>query len=429
MEAAIEGSRDRGTRAELCAELAFEAFMRGGMWTSPPTEVITSRIRQALELAAPDTRARAMALVTSTYADVGDGAVPGSEAYSIAERLGDPMLKSVALDAQQRVAMDRGEYEAAWQLNSRRLALLDALTDADHRADVVQSPIPACIATCRFDEARELARRTDEVTRPLTPHHRVHGVSVLVEVEELLGGWNAIQALEDRVRDAVAANAKTPCSRNARSLLVCAMADAHLGDESRARELEESAARLGLSGRHTLDAPRLRLALLFGERARAEELLGVMMAERGWYARGVDSSFATLVTKLDGLAALGDRAGVETLAPDFLRPGTYVEPFAQRALGLVREDEDLIAASASRFDDLGLGWHAADTRALLGGTGTAPGGAPGAITVLARAGSEKPEIGFEPTTDALQERSGSSVAFGGPGVSASGAGLRRSRCV
>jgi tetratricopeptide (TPR) repeat protein len=368
MDSAIDGCRDRAARAELCAELAFEVYMRGGMWTQRPmkevTEVIVSRIEEALELAAPDTRARTMALVARAYSDVGDGAAAASEASAIAELLGDPMLRSVALDAQQRVAMNAGEYEAAWDLNRRRLDLMDDVTDADLRADTVQSAIPACIATCRFDDARDMARRTDELTRSLTPHHRVHGVAVLVEVEELLAGWDAIRALEERVREAVAANEKTPCSRNARSLLVCAMAEAYLGDESRARELERSALGLGLSGRHTLDAPLLRLALTYGEHARAEELLAVLMGEGGWYSRGVDSSFATLVTKLDGLASLGDRAGVERLAPRVLRPGTYVEPFAQRALGLVHEDEALVAQAAARLDELGLDWHAAETRAM-----------------------------------------------------------------
>jgi DNA-binding SARP family transcriptional activator len=366
MDSAIAGARDRATRAELCAELAFEAFMRSGMWTRRPvTEVVTARIGEALELAAPDTRARAMALVASTYADIGDGAATASEAYAIAERLGDPTLQAVALDARQRVAMDAGEYEECWRLNRQRIGLLDHVADADVRADIVQSAIPACIATCRFDEARALARRTDELTSTLTPHHRVHGVSVLVEVEELLGGWGAIQALEERVRAAVSANERTPCTRNARSLLVCALAEAHLGEDARARELEERAAQFGLLGRHTVDAPRLRLALLRGERARAEELLAQLMAEGGWYSRGVDSSFATLVTKLDGLAALGDRVRVEELARRVGRSGAYVEPFAERALGLVRDDGDLIARAASRFDALGLDWHAAQTRALV----------------------------------------------------------------
>ncbi len=198
MEDAIEGCRDRAMRAELCAELAFEAYMRGGMWTRPVTELVTARIEEALDLAGPDTRARAMALVASAYLHIGDGAPTASEAYAIAERLGDPMLRSVALDAQQRVAMDAREYEEAWKLNRQRLALMDEVGDADLRADTLQAAIPACIATCRFDEAREMARGTDEAASTLTPHHRVHGVAARVEVEELLGGWDAIRALEER---------------------------------------------------------------------------------------------------------------------------------------------------------------------------------------------------------------------------------------
>ena len=49
--------------------------------------------------------------------------------------------------------------------------------------------------------------------------------------------------------------------------------------------------------------------------------------------------------------------------PDTIR--IVLEPFALRALGVVREDEKLIAQAVSRFETLGLDWHAAETRALL----------------------------------------------------------------
>jgi hypothetical protein len=41
-----------------------------------------------------------------------------------------------------------------------------------------------------------------------------------------------------------------------------------------------------------------------------------------------------------------------------------LEPFALRALGLVREDETLVDRAAERFEAFGLAWHAARTRAL-----------------------------------------------------------------
>jgi hypothetical protein len=50
------------------------------------------------------------------------------------------------------------------------------------------------------------------------------------------------------------------------------------------------------------------------------------------------------------MAALGDVQGVEREAPPLLRPSSYVEPFALRALGLIRQDEALLVRAASVFD-------------------------------------------------------------------------------
>ena len=48
-----------------------------------------------------------------------------------------------------------------------------------------------------------------------------------------------------------------------------------------------------------------------------------------------------------------------------LQSGTYLEPFALRALGLVRGDEALIAQAIARFEAIGLDWHAEQTRPLF----------------------------------------------------------------
>ena len=45
-----------------------------------------------------------------------------------------------------------------------------------------------------------------------------------------------------------------------------------------------------------------------------------------------------------------------------LRPGIYLEPFALRALAVVRGDDALREQAVSRFDALGLDWHADQTR-------------------------------------------------------------------
>ena len=73
---------------------------------------------------------------------------------------------------------------------------------------------------------------------------------------------------------------------------------------------------------------------------------------------------AQLSTRLDGLAAIRDER-VEEEAARFLQQGSYVEPFALRALGIVRKDERLIQQADERFAVLGLEWHRSQTELLL----------------------------------------------------------------
>jgi hypothetical protein len=204
----------------------------------------------------------------------------------------------------------------------------------------------------------------DITTEPLTPHHRLHGVALLGEVEELLGGWAEILELEERTLVAVDDNTSTPCVRNARALLVCAVARAVEGDREHARSLEERANGLGIEGYGlVLDTPRLRLALAYEDPEAVRRLLSTHVLERGWYHGWM--ALSTAATRLDALAAIRDTARLEEEATLFLRPGTYIEPFALRALGVVREDEQLLEQAAGRFEALGLDWHAGQTKAFL----------------------------------------------------------------
>ena len=100
-----------------------------------------------------------------------------------------------------------------------------------------------------------------------------------------------------------------------------------------------------------------RLALHRGDLDAAKKLLGEPPVRRSnWF------DLSSMAAHLDALAALGDRAGAE-MRGRALQPGTYVEPFALRALGVVREDAALVERAAERFDALGLAWHATRTRA------------------------------------------------------------------
>ena len=73
----------------------------------------------------------------------------------------------------------------------------------------------------------------------------------------------------------------------------------------------------------------------------------------------------SLISRLNALVALGRYDEIEQEAPPLIRPGTYPEPFALRALGYAREDDGLISEAIDRFQAMGLEWHAAQTQRLL----------------------------------------------------------------
>jgi class 3 adenylate cyclase/tetratricopeptide (TPR) repeat protein len=360
MEKAIELSRDRERIADLYSDLAVETAGRAGMWQRRPSdELVEGWIGQALELAEPDSEARAKALLAKTFWGTEDEAAAAVEASALADRLHDPELRVLAWMGRSGVAFRRRDYDEALTWAQRSFELIGDVPDPELRADVYSQALLPSLAWGRFRETRRLAAAHDEISSKLTPHHRVHGIAVLLEVEEAIGAWERITKLEPRAKADVEANLATPCIRNARSLLLCALARLDAGDDDGARELERRADEIRLEGYGlTLDAPKARLALLRGDLETVERLVaGALPSMHFVY-------FAGLSTVLDGLAALRLRDRVEEEAMPLLKPGTYLEPFALRALGIVREDEELVRQALARFDEMHLDWHAKQTRAI-----------------------------------------------------------------
>jgi hypothetical protein len=83
-------------------------------------------------------------------------------------------------------------------------------------------------------------------------------------------------------------------------------------------------------------------------------------------AQKMPKSVKPLATKkAPELTTIGARDLVEAEAPPLIKPDTYLEPFALRALGHVRGDTELLKRAVDRFQEMGLDWHAARTRALV----------------------------------------------------------------
>ena len=120
-------------------------------------------------------------------------------------------------------------------MEERRFELLDQIRDPDHVADIHYAPVTGCVWLGYFGEARRLARRHDEITSvadAAPPHPRRRRARGGRGARRRLG---AIRGLEARAEETILGNLETPCVRSPRSLLVCALARAHLGDHARAR--------------------------------------------------------------------------------------------------------------------------------------------------------------------------------------------------
>ena len=162
----------------------------------------------------------------------------------------------------------------------------------------------------RFDEAELLTVEFGRISEQLTPHHRVHGVAVACELEEFRGDWDRILELEPGVVERVEANVETPCVRNARSLLLCALAHAHAGDDEGARRFEERARELWMEGHGlVLGGPLLQLALVRGDLDEVARQLDMEARPRRmtWFTSSISTFF-------DGLGALGRVEQLETLS-------------------------------------------------------------------------------------------------------------------
>ena len=71
-----------------------------------------------------------------------------------------------------------------------------------------------------------------------------------------------------------------------------------------------------------------------------------------------DSGLYGGAIRLDALVALGRKEEADTEATRLAQPGTYLEPFALRTLGLVRGDPALVEQAIERFETMGLDWRA-----------------------------------------------------------------------
>jgi hypothetical protein len=140
----------RETRANTYSELAFQAAIRSGMFRKlPDRDVVDGWIDSALALSDSDSLPRARALIARCSWDK-TAAAAAQEAWQLADRLGDPSLRSHAMGAQAEVALALRDFEAALAWTQRRLSLVGEISDPDHIADLYETAVPCLCATGHF---------------------------------------------------------------------------------------------------------------------------------------------------------------------------------------------------------------------------------------------------------------------------------------
>jgi class 3 adenylate cyclase len=361
---ALDGPLSGAEKADTYALLAFQSSIRSAMWSIKLNmELIDEWAAKALELADEGTEAKARALLAR--ANIEPTGAPEDvvlEATALANDIGSVELRSFALGARTQAAFDRRHFAEAAALSAERLALLAEIDDPDHLCEAYEAGSPAAAAVCDFAGARRLADLHAGVAQRLSAHHRVHAVSLELELADTLGDWVGLAAQTDRAIAAIDANLATPCVRNPRDLLLCSLAHLCTGDEARAADLERDGLRLAGEGYETyLSGARLRIALERGDRRSAEENIELPVERALVWGPGI------FAARLDAFVALGRHDRIEAEAPELAQGGTTVEPFALRALGVARADDELLARADELFAALGLAWHAAQTERLLGG--------------------------------------------------------------
>jgi hypothetical protein len=362
LEEALSLGPDSPVAAEIYAELADAGLARAYMWKQPPgSELAEHWLSSALELAEPGTHAQAMALAARALAAPESGATYADEALAIAERIGTPRLLLVAYEAEGLVASEERRFGDACDWAELALEPLSLLGDPGQRAYWLWTAGCTYLRRGRIAEVVALAGECEQLSAFLTPHDDVHALALRTTLLYSQGEWQTLAAMRARALQSVGANQGTPCQFNWRSLLVCALGLTHSGEEREARRLEEAAlASAVVAGPPEREPALLRLALLRGDLDEVVRVLSLL--PEGGDPFAVDSAAA----RLDALAALGDREGVEEEAAPYLAGESYTLPFALRALGIVRRDMCLTELAAERFAALGLGWHAETTKGSLG---------------------------------------------------------------
>ena len=350
MERSLELSSDRSSPRRRTRSSRCRRRSAGGCGRAVPTTGSWRVDRQALTLSDWVGAPRLKALVASVYWNRVGGRAAVVEASALARRLGDPELRMLAASARSFEALSERDYSesAAWAKGRSSSSARSATrtcwsrptsTRCPRRSRSVTSSTRACSRGSTTSWTRGSRPITDSTASQSWASSRSYSATGIGSSTRSAHGegrrCECGHALRSQRAVAVRVRRRSPVPRRARGSRAPGGAREELSFEG-----------FGL----TLDSPRIRLALARGQLERVETLVA------GTDVAGVLHGLSDRLARRPRGAS--DRARVEAEADLLLKPGTYLEPFVLRALGLVRDDEQALERALECFEALGLHWHA-----------------------------------------------------------------------
>ena len=286
MTRALDLSGDRRDGAELYSELSFEAALRAGMWrVRPRRDLVDGWIERALTLARSGEPARARAPDRRCGGQPLGSAAGGREASALAERLGDPALRSYAWDARGITFWAEGEPDLGRAWEERRFELLDQhrTTPTTSRTSTTRRfRLHLARLLRRGSPPRPSARRDHEPVDAAPPDPRARRPRRGRGARS--AGWERSRPRGARRGDDPRRTSTRPASAARARSFVFALAAPSLGRARPGRVLEGHAAEFRMEGYgHVLDTPRLRLALSADRPGPGGALVADPFPDRGWH--------------------------------------------------------------------------------------------------------------------------------------------------
>ena len=374
-------------RAELCLKTAQMAVARWGGFRLPAEPAVGDRVVDEGLAVVRDQPTKAQllslrALCGGRWAWSGrPDPVPvaqrrraAAEACALADRLGVPRLRGLALLGLAAVHFLDGRYDDAVDVVLDEAKLVErGGRDRDKALGQAIAGLLVSDVRGEFAPALEHARRSYASARSLSPHDRLHATYLVMACLEHLGRWRELDPyLEEHLALRQGPEREMSCPYIRSGPLIGALALARRGDTSWAREV---AAGVTPDFDHpgNAEALRARLAIELGHPHEAREL-AELLVRRGRRPGPEELPYEALVL-VEALQALGDHDGLRRALPAARDTAGYlavVTPTCDRAEGVVlgaagdrSAAVTLLDRAVAGFDRLAMPLQAARTRELL----------------------------------------------------------------